>query len=173
MTNRQESGQRSAGSPEAATGIHLPRLAFLARAHPSRTGDGRPERHPQGAHHGRPGRQGTFPHPSDGRRRQRRPGAAAPAADVDRGRDRVRADGRRLVNRATTPKDVLQLRADYGRSWTVRMLHGTACATRRRDLSDSELGAGLAMTLYDGDRESLSEQLIEQTRIEESLSSTP
>lgn len=78
------------------------------------------------------------------------------------------------MSRATTSEeDVQHLQADYGKSWNVRMLHGTACATRRRDLSDSELGAGLAMTLYDGDRESLSEQLIEQTRIEESLSSTP
>jgi hypothetical protein len=73
----------------------------------------------------------------------------------------------------TTAEDVPQLQADYGRGWNVRMLHGTACATRRRDLSDSELDAGLAMTLYDGDRDSLAEQLIEQARIEESLSSTP
>lgn len=76
------------------------------------------------------------------------------------------------MNGATTPEDVPQLQADYGRSWNVRMLHGTACATRRRDLSDSELDAGLAMTLYDGDRDSLAEQLIEQARIEESLSPT-
>jgi|1185.fasta_scaffold47417_3 hypothetical protein len=75
------------------------------------------------------------------------------------------------MNRPTTLEDVQRLQADYGHSWNVRMLNGTACATRRRDLSDSELGAGLAMTLYDGDRNSLAEQLIEQARIEESLSS--
>jgi len=77
------------------------------------------------------------------------------------------------MSRATTSEDVPQLQADYGRDWNVRMLHGTACATRRRGLSDSEIDAGLAMTLYDGDRDSLAEQLIEQARIEESLSSTP
>jgi hypothetical protein len=77
------------------------------------------------------------------------------------------------MSRETTPEDVQQLRADYGHGWNVRMLHGTGCATRRRYLSDSEIDAGLAMTLYDGDRDSLAEQLIEQARIEESLSSTP
>lgn len=77
------------------------------------------------------------------------------------------------MSRSTTAEDVPQLQADHGHSWNVRMLHGTACATRRRVLLDSELEAGLAMTLYDGDRDSLAEQLIEQTRIEKSLSSTP
>mgnify|MGYP001614281398 CR=1 FL=1 len=77
------------------------------------------------------------------------------------------------MSRPTTPEDVPQLQADYGHGWNVRMLHGTACATRRGDLSDSEIDAGLAMTLYDGDRGSLAEQLQRQTRIEKSLSSTP
>lgn len=75
--------------------------------------------------------------------------------------------------RATTDEEVQRLQADHGHSWNVRMLHGIARATRRRDLSDSEIDAGLAMTLYDGDRDSLTEKLIEQARIEESLSSTP
>ncbi len=77
------------------------------------------------------------------------------------------------MSRPTTAEGVQQLQADYGHSWNVRMVHGTACATRLRDLFDFELNAGLAMTLYDGDRDSLAEQLIEQARIEESLSATP
>ena len=77
------------------------------------------------------------------------------------------------MNSPTTLEDVQQLQADYGHGWNVRMLHGTARATRRRDLSDAENAAGLAMTLYDGDRGSLAEQLIEHARIEESLPSTP
>ncbi len=77
------------------------------------------------------------------------------------------------MSRATTPEGVQQLQADYGHGWNVRMVHGTACATRRRHLFEFELDAGLAMTLYDGDRDSLAEQLIEQARIEDSLSSTP
>lgn len=56
--------------------------------------------------------------------------------------------------------------------WRVwRTTAGTLMATRRRDLSDAELAAGLAMTLPAGVcGPSLPDQLAEQAAIEERLS---
>lgn len=69
----------------------------------------------------------------------------------------------------TTIDEIPQLQAAYGSDWIIRVANGVACATRRRDLSAEELGAGLAMTLFDGDDGSLSEQLAKQQRIENEL----
>jgi hypothetical protein len=62
------------------------------------------------------------------------------------------------------------------RSWVGEDIPGKVHATRRRDLTDGEMRAGLAVTLpvgyTDHHMQTLREQLAEQSRIEKSLSST-
>lgn len=72
----------------------------------------------------------------------------------------------------TSLDEVQKLQTAYGSDWTIRITNSVARATRRRNLSDEEMSAGMAMTLFDGDGSSLAEQLAEQQCIEDDLIET-
>jgi len=69
----------------------------------------------------------------------------------------------------TTVDDVQFLQGAYGSDWIIRITKGRARATRRRDLSDEEMSAGMEMTLFDGDGGTLTEQLNKQELLEREL----
>jgi hypothetical protein len=68
-----------------------------------------------------------------------------------------------------TPEELGDLHAAYGADWLIRVTNSKAAATRRRSLSDEEIAAGMAMTLYDGDGGSLAQLLFAQQRLEDEL----
>lgn len=73
----------------------------------------------------------------------------------------------------TSLDDVQQLQQEYGADWIVRRTNGKAYATRRiRSLTEDELRAGLEMTLYDGDGNTLAAKLKMQTLNEARLNGT-
>lgn len=68
-----------------------------------------------------------------------------------------------------TPEELGTLQEAYGGDWSIRVTTRKGVATRRRSLSDEELAAGMAMTLYDGEGGSLAELLFKQQRLEDDL----
>lgn len=68
-----------------------------------------------------------------------------------------------------TQQDLSELQLAYGSDWYIRIINAEPRATRRRSLSDEEISAGMAMTLFDGDGGRLAELLIKQERIESDL----
>ena len=76
--------------------------------------------------------------------------------------------------RATEPAEIQALSVQYPKWKIWASSAGVVMASRRRDLTRTEINAGLALTLpFGAEDESLRDQLAEQARIEKTLEETP